>query len=144
MTTWTDAINEDCVKLWLAEGGACPTPEMPATAILRARRFYLDRQQAPGSVPTTPSAPPMVSSPVPPPDPYLAQREREASPEFRADMQAWNDKFYTEYECPRREARCRETLAKNLRHRVVLGLDCGPDPRLLLSGDFCDPSRRLR
>ena len=75
-------------------------------------------------------------------DPYAAQRDRESDANFESKMFAVNKRHFAERVRPRWEAYMDSERKAAARRRVLLGLDRGPDPRILLTGDVFDPRGR--
>lgn len=112
--------------------------------ILRARRILAERGAAnvaaSSFIPM--ESPSWTDTPSAKVDPYAAQREREAAMDLPAAMREHNARFFAETVKPRALAYMAKLRAAEKRRRVILGLERGPDPRVLMSGDLFDPRRR--
>lgn len=141
---------ESKCERWRMEGHACPyeltEPGIREAAAFMTREELTRECEAIGSNLTETCRKRGITLP-PWSDPYAAQRDREASREFgnwarmdvsRSESRRGDDRFDDHYRA-RTEARAAEK-----RRRVLLGLDRGPDPRILLTGDLLDPRKRAR
>lgn len=122
-----------CCERFSSEG--CNTS---AAAILRARRILSDRTTTTKKAPTDGRV-----------DPYATQRLKEEKLGFGKMQEGqWGCALaggtleaVAAWLREERQA-SQEVSDKERRHRVLLGFERGPDPRLILAGDLWDPRRR--